>query len=132
IWTFLLAMIPVALTVVRGTMLIRAYESESLRRAATLYDDQGAVITTLGRRQGAFVSFRDLPEAFVNAVVAAEDRRFWSHRGIDLVGIVRATFANLRSGTREQGASTLTQQLAKNLFLSPAKTFVRKGQEAIF
>jgi len=132
IWAFLIAMIPVAVTVVRGTLLIAAYESESLRRAATLYDDRGAVIATLGRRQGAYVTFGDLPEAFVNAVIAAEDRRFWTHRGVDFLGIARAAFANIRSGTREQGASTLTQQLAKNLFLSAEKTFVRKGQEAIF
>src|SRR5690554_2552047 len=99
-------MIPVAVTVVRGTLLIAAHESESSRRAATIYDDHGGVIATLGRRQGAYVPFSELPAAFVDAVVAAEDRRFWSHRGVDFVGIARAALANLRSGTREQGAST--------------------------
>ncbi len=70
-----------------------------------------------------------LPDHVVQAVIATEDRRFFSHWGIDPWGLARAAFVNLRAGRTVQGGSTLTQQLAKNLFLSPERTLARKGEE---
>ena len=67
---------------------------------------------------------------FQHAVVAIEDRRFWQHRGIDPIGVARAVARDIRAGGRVEGGSTLTQQLARILFLSNAKTFGRKAQEA--
>jgi len=64
-------------------------------------------------------------------VIATEDRRFYSHFGIDLIGIARAAVANLRAGHVVQGGSTITQQLAKNLFLTPDRTMLRKAQEMV-
>ncbi len=65
------------------------------------------------------------------AVIAIEDRRFYSHWGVDPLGLARAMFTNLTSGRMVQGGSTLTQQLAKNLFLSPERTLERKVQEVL-
>ncbi len=70
-----------------------------------------------------------LPRRVTDAVVATEDRRFYSHWGVDPSGMVRAMFANLRAGRFAQGGSTLTQQLAKNMFLSPERTLSRKLEE---
>lgn len=72
-----------------------------------------------------------LPQRVIDAVVAVEDRRFWSHWGVDPSGFVRAILVNLRAGRIAQGGSTLTQQLAKNLFLSPERTFGRKVEEVV-
>ncbi len=73
----------------------------------------------------------DVPPTLVAGLVAVEDRRFFQHRGISLVGISRALMANLRSGRVAQGGSTLTQQLVKNMFLTPDRSLWRKGIEAI-
>jgi penicillin-binding protein 1B len=75
------------------------------------------------------VARADLPEHVVLAVLAMEDARFFEHPGFDAFGIVRAVVANLMAGRRQQGGSTLTQQLAKNLFLSPTKSLERKFRE---
>ena len=72
----------------------------------------------------------DLPNYVPNAFIAIEDRRFRDHPGIDPIGLVRAAVENMMSGHVVQGGSTLTQQLAKNLFLSPGRTYDRKMQEA--
>ncbi len=76
------------------------------------------------------VPLSDIPLSMQNAVIASEDARFYSHIGIDFVGILRAVVANLRERRFAQGGSTITQQLAKNFFLSPKKTIGRKLREA--
>jgi penicillin-binding protein 1A len=90
----------------------------------------GAVLSERGG-EGAYVPVDLLPRHLVDAVVAAEDRRFFKHWGLDTTGLMRATFANLRAGRIEQGGSTLTQQLAKNLFLGPERTLARKLEELV-
>ncbi|HZC68192.1 MAG TPA: transglycosylase domain-containing protein, partial [Nitrospirales bacterium] len=77
------------------------------------------------------VPLEKIPRHVVNAVVAIEDARFFEHRGLDFVGIARAAIANLVSGKIRQGASTITQQLARSLFLSPKRDFERKAKEAL-
>lgn len=87
---------------------------------------------TLMARRGAahdYMSIAMIPAHVVDAVVATEDRRFFEHLGIDPVGMLRAAFANLRAGRFAQGGSTLTQQLAKNLFLTSERTLSRKVDE---
>ncbi len=66
-----------------------------------------------------------------DAVLATEDRRFYHHFGIDPIGLARALYVNLRSGDLVQGGSTITQQLAKNVFLTPERSLHRKGQELL-
>src|ERR1700761_6008313 len=96
----------------------------------TILDDRGRLIARRGLTQGAMVRAEDLPDYVPNAFIAIEDRRFRSHIGIDPIGLTRAAWQNMLNGHVVQGGSTLTQQLAKNLFLSPSRTFDRKLQEA--
>lgn len=77
------------------------------------------------------VSYEELPEHLIDAVLAIEDRRFFKHGGVDPVGIARALWQNLRSEEALQGGSTITQQLAKNFFLTPERTLRRKINEAL-
>ena len=97
----------------------------------TILDDRGRLIARRGLTQGQMVREEDLPDYVPNAFIAIEDRRFRSHLGVDPIGLMRAAFQNMKSGHVVQGGSTLTQQLAKNLFLSPSRTFDRKMQEAM-
>jgi penicillin-binding protein 1A len=97
----------------------------------TILDDRGRQIARRGLTQGRMVRAEDLPDYVPNAFIAIEDRRFRSHIGIDPIGLARAAVQNMMTGHVVQGGSTLTQQLAKNLFLSPGRTFDRKLQEAM-
>lgn len=96
----------------------------------TFLDKDGHVIAHRGPRHGAPVSLQALPAHVPRAFLAAEDRRFYEHGAIDLRGIARAARVNLEAGRAVQGGSTLTQQLARTLFLAPDKTLRRKVQEA--
>jgi penicillin-binding protein 1A len=91
----------------------------------------GTAIAEQGAFFGDDVMLSELPDYVPNAVIAIEDRRFYSHYGVDPIGLLRAVFANLRSGHTVQGGSTLTQQLAKNLFLTADRTYQRKLQEMV-
>jgi len=99
--------------------------------SVTLLADDGEVIATYGDLYGATVQLKDLPRYLPQAVLATEDRRFYSHFGLDLLGLARAAYVNLRDWRLTQGGSTITQQLAKNVFLTPARTVRRKGQEML-
>jgi penicillin-binding protein 1A len=96
----------------------------------TILDDQGRLIARRGLTQGALVEVSTLPAYVPKAFIAVEDRRFRSHLGVDPIGLARAAYENIQVGHVVQGGSTLTQQLAKNLFLEPGRTFNRKLQEA--
>jgi len=89
----------------------------------------GSVLATRGEMAGANVSLKDLPPYLPKAFIAIEDRRFYSHYGVDPLGIARAAVANILHRGVSQGGSTLTQQLAKNLFLTQERTLQRKLQE---
>lgn len=97
----------------------------------TILDDHGRQIARRGLTQGQLVRVEDLPAYVPSAFIAIEDRRFRHHMGIDPIGLMRAAYQNAMTGHVVQGGSTLTQQLAKNLFLSPSRTFDRKMQEAV-
>ncbi len=84
------------------------------------------------REQRRLVSIDEVPEHLIHAVLAIEDNRFFRHPGFDPIGMARALLANLRSGGLRQGGSTITQQLAKNYFLTPERTFSRKIKELLF
>jgi penicillin-binding protein 1A len=89
----------------------------------------GSILATRGEMAGANVSLKELPPYLPKAFIAIEDRRFYSHYGVDPLGIVRAAVANVLHRGVSQGGSTLTQQLAKNLFLTQERTLLRKLQE---
>ena len=97
----------------------------------TILDMHGKLIARRGLTRGEMVSAKELPPYVPNAFIAIEDRRFRSHFGIDAIGMARAAVANMVAGHVVQGGSTITQQLAKNLFLEPDRTFDRKMQEAL-
>src|SRR3954467_2918568 len=97
----------------------------------TILDDRGRLIARRGLTQGRMVRAQDLPDYVPGAFIAIEDRRFRSHIGVDPIGLARAAYQNMLAGHVVQGGSTITQQLAKNLFLSPSRTFDRKMQEAM-
>jgi penicillin-binding protein 1A len=90
----------------------------------------GSVLAQRGEMAGANVALKDLPPYLPKAFIAIEDRRFYSHFGVDLFGILRAAIANVLHRGVSQGGSTLTQQLAKNIFLTQERTLLRKMQEA--
>lgn len=93
--------------------------------------DGTTLLATYGDLRGDNVRIEDLPSHIPNAFIAVEDRRFYSHFGIDLIGLTRAMIANAKAGGIVQGGSTITQQLAKNLFFSAERTLKRKAQEAM-
>ena len=82
-------------------------------------------------RQADYVRLQDIPESLQQAVIAVEDRKFYNHWGFDMEGIFRASLVNLQYGEVKEGASTITQQLVKNLFLSQEQTMGRKAEEFI-
>jgi len=93
--------------------------------------DDGRQLANRGDTGGAAISLRDLPAYLPKAFIAIEDRRFYHHWGIDPIGVTRALVRNMSGRGAMQGGSTLTQQLAKNLFLTQERTMARKIQEAI-
>lgn len=100
--------------------------------SSQVFDSHGRLITTLHSDQNRLpIDINKVPQNLQNAFIAAEDNRFYEHIGIDPIGIFRAIFANLTSRGIAQGGSTITQQLAKNAFLSQEQTLKRKIQEAM-
>jgi penicillin-binding protein 1A len=91
----------------------------------------GRVLATRGDRAGEALSLKELPNYLPKAFIAIEDRRFYSHYGVDPVGVGRAAAANVLRRSVQQGGSTITQQLAKNLFLTQERTWFRKVQELV-
>lgn len=94
-------------------------------------DRNGDVISTYGDVFGEWLEYEELPPEQIEAVIATEDRRFFEHKGLDLRGFGRALYNNLRAGSVVEGGSTITQQLAKNLYLNADKTLKRKIQELL-
>ncbi|MBU6143402.1 MAG: transglycosylase domain-containing protein, partial [Betaproteobacteria bacterium] len=91
----------------------------------------GVLIGEFGEERRSLVRLPDVPKVLVQAILAAEDDSFFQHRGIDFLGIARAMVANVFSGSKSQGASTITMQVARNFFLSSEKTFTRKIYEVL-
>ncbi len=100
------------------------------KQVTQILDANDRRIGEIGEKR-TFVDYKDIPPIVVDAFVAAEDNRFWTHGGVDYWGMFRAFITNLRSGRAKQGASTITQQVVKTFLLTPEKTFKRKIQEII-
>ncbi|TVR97010.1 MAG: PBP1A family penicillin-binding protein [Rhodospirillales bacterium] len=110
---------------------IEAAVAATRRPSITVLAADGTELATAGDLYGYAVTVDTVPPALPLAMLATEDRRFYRHFGIDVFGLVRAAHANIRAGGIVQGGSTITQQVAKNLFLTPARTWERKVQELI-
>jgi len=129
VWCTIIAGVPLAffaldLPTVDEAVLTR-------RPNVRLIDAGGWEIANFGDIYGASVNLKILPPHVPAAVVSVEDRRFYSHPGVDARGLARALVADIKAGARVQGGSTITQQVAKNLFLTPDRTISRKVKEAL-
>ena len=107
---------------------LEAYRPSSITE---LYDDQGKVIGSFALQRRVVVGYDDFPPVLRDALVSIEDKDFYKHSGINFWRIVGAAYRDIESGGKVQGASTLTMQLARNLFLSPDRRWQRKVQEAV-
>jgi len=125
---FLLLLLPFIVVFITGLSTIQQFELELPMEAAVIFDREGKLIGSLGKT-GRYVTLQEIPAELKDAVVAVEDSRFYEHPGIDIIGITRAFFANIRAKKTVQGGSTITQQTVKNLFLHPKRTLARKLQE---
>jgi penicillin-binding protein 1A len=96
-----------------------------------VYTIEGELIGEFGEERRVLVDIKDVPPTLVNAIIATEDERFFQHSGVDYIGVARAAYANLLTGGRRQGASTITMQVARNFFLSSEKTLTRKLYEVL-
>lgn len=116
---------------------IKRLELTTREPSVTLLARDGTTIATYGDLYGSFVHVKDLPKYVPQAILATEDRRFYEHFGVDILGILRAAWTNFRAGSVVQGGSTITQQLAKNFLLSEKlyeandRSFRRKVQEVL-
>ena len=97
----------------------------------TIYSSDGQVIGIYGEQRREFTKISDFPKILKDAVIAAEDKRFYDHWGVDVWGVARAVIGNVMAGGVQSGASTITQQVAKNFYLSSERSFTRKFNEAL-
>ena len=141
LWSFLLGVILVLMGAA-ASVGVYFYLSKNLPQISSLTQYHPPIITTVysddGRKIAEFFEERriikpleEMPSALINAFIAAEDSRFYKHKGIDFYSILRAFFKNLEAGTIVQGGSTITQQVTKSFLLTPQKTYTRKIKEAI-
>ena len=141
LWSFLLGFIFALLGALAG-LGVYLYLSSNLPQISSLTEYHPPIITTVysddGRKIAEFFEERriikpleEIPQGLINAFIAAEDSRFYKHKGIDFYSIVRAFFKNLEAGTIVQGGSTITQQVTKSFLLTPEKSYTRKLKEAI-
>ncbi|HKL12921.1 MAG TPA: transglycosylase domain-containing protein, partial [Halanaerobiales bacterium] len=114
--------------IIKDTPDISNYKGSS--ETTIIYSAEGELLTKLYRENRIYVSLDKIPAHLKEAIVAIEDKNFYVHHGVDFFGIMRAVVANIRAGYRAQGASTITQQLARNALLHQRKTYYRKIQEA--
>src|SRR5689334_17108614 len=96
-----------------------------------VYTADGVLIGEFGEERRSLVNIADVPPQMKQAILAAEDERFYQHTGVDYHGVLRAAYSNLLTGGKTQGASTITMQVARNFFLSREKTLTRKLYEAL-
>lgn len=106
-------------------------EDIQLQVPLRIYTADGKLIGEYGEKRRTPISIKEVPPTLINAILATEDRRFYEHNGVDVRGIARASLHLLVSGTKAQGASTITMQVARNFFLTRKKTFGRKLNEAL-
>ena len=130
----LLLVIPMVLFAgwyIRGLFLLRQFETVSGLEGATILADNGEVLTVLGQGPSHYIPLEDIPQVMQDAILAMEDRWFYQHPGFNPIAILRAFYINFKAGRKIVGGSTITQQLAKNLFLTFEKTWTRKLEELV-
>ena len=96
-----------------------------------IYTQEGMLIQEYGEKRRIPLTYDQIPPTLIHAVIATEDQRFFDHSGVDVLGLARATVRMIQTGTKSQGGSTITMQLARNFFLNRKKTFLRKFNEIL-
>ena len=120
------------LTILPGSLpSVTQLETFDASEGTKVYDDNDELITEFHVERRIFVPLAQIPKTLRDAIIATEDARFYSHHGVDPTGIARAVYQNFRRGRIVEGGSTITQQLAKVLFLTPDKSLERKLKEAV-
>jgi penicillin-binding protein 1A len=143
-WFYYFFIIAVGTSVIGVLMLVFAalvtYSSLPSLQALTdyrpkiplrIYSDEGLLIGEFGAERRNLVTIKEVPELLKQAILAAEDDRFYEHSGVDYLGVLRAAYSNFVAGGVRQGASTITMQVARNFFLTREKTLTRKFSEAL-
>ncbi|WP_445777160.1 penicillin-binding protein 1A [Shewanella sp.] len=108
---------------------VNSLKTVQLQTPLRIYSKDGKLISQFGEKRRIPVEYDDVPVQLINAVLDTEDARFFEHRGIDPIGIIRAATILITTGKKSQGASTITQQVARGFFLSNEKTYIRKIKE---
>ncbi|WP_028543376.1 transglycosylase domain-containing protein [Paenibacillus taiwanensis] len=134
IWGVLAALSIGAAASTLGYLYLTELPESQLQQSSELLDRTGKPLALLasGQTLQQSVSIRDIAPSLVQATLATEDRKFYNHFGIDIYGVARAAVVNLEHLSTKQGASTLTQQLARNMYLTHERTWKRKAKEALF
>ena len=110
---------------------VETLKTVELQQPMQIYTSDGKLIGEVGEQRRIPVKLNEVPQKLIDAVLATEDSRFYDHHGLDPIGIGRAVMVAISKGGASQGASTITQQLARNFFLTPEKSLIRKAKEAI-
>ena len=110
---------------------VESLKTVELQQPMQIYTADGKLIGEVGEQRRIPEKLENVPQRLQDAFLATEDSRFYEHHGLDPVGIARAIFVAVNNGGASQGASTITQQLARNFFLTPEKTIIRKAREAV-
>jgi penicillin-binding protein 1A len=113
-----------------GIPSVEELKKQDTEAGAKIYADDDTLIGEIKLQKGIYVPLSKMPDSLKNAIIAVEDSRFWQHSGIDYIGISRALFKDILHLSLREGGSTITQQLAKIVFLSSEKTLIRKVKEA--
>lgn len=129
---FAIGLFAVAVLITYPTLpSLHAVQNYQPKMPLMIYSADGKLIGSFGEERRTFTKIEHFPKVLKDAVLAAEDKRFYEHWGMDLTGVARAMIGNIMAGSLQSGASTITQQVAKNFYLSSEKTFTRKFNEAL-
>ena len=135
LYAALLGVIALAVAVAVAVASLPSYaqlaQRSDLGQMIRVHAANGAVLVSLGPSFGEWLSYDEIPPAMRTAMIAIEDRRFRSHVGVDPIGVARSLYVRIDTGQWRQGGSTITQQLARNIFLTNSRTFGRKIKEAV-
>jgi len=131
IWGLILGLITIGLLTLDMPDLDNPPQPGAADTAVIVKAANGATLVRRGPAYGDWINYSETPAALIQAFLAVEDRRFFTHSGLDARGLARAVLANVKAGSVRAGGSTLTQQLAKNLFLTNERTIKRKVQELL-
>ncbi len=125
------AIVLLILHVERGLPDISVLKDIQLQVPLRIYSDEGLLMAEYGEKKRVPVPYEQIPKQLIQAVLATEDQRYFEHSGVDLVGLVRASVVLVTTGTKAQGGSTITMQVARNFFLNNKKTYTRKLREIL-